>query len=197
MLKSKGQPVLLGLVISRPFHWRHTGRWFAVENQFSLFGPMTAMFAYIYTLAIERAGFKSVGRPTRQRIPFTGCNSATTRSATLPSVSLFMTRPKSPRCWKTAHCSKAGVIIISFRLWLNKFNFNLIRLTRIPKNPPISFKKLDCVNAFLLFKHSLSVRDKTRSSSADEIANVNYLPCPQQRLCVGTQVYQIQWNNAM
>jgi len=32
----------------------------------------------------------------------------------------------------------------------------------------------------------------TRSSSADEIANVNFLSCAQKQLCVGMQVYQIQ-----
>jgi len=31
----------------------------------------------------------------------------------------------------------------------------------------------------------------TRSSSADKIANANFLSCARKRLCVGTQVYQI------
>jgi len=37
----------------------------------------------------------------------------------------------------------------------------------------------------------------TKSSSADEIANVNFLSCARKRLCAGTPVYQTQWNNAM
>ena len=31
----------------------------------------------------------------------------------------------------------------------------------------------------------------TKSSSADEIANVNFVSCARKRLCVGMQVYQI------
>jgi len=54
---------------------------------------------------------------------------------------------------------------------------------------------------------------KTRNSSGDEIANVNFLYdivhvlqntidlcinfATSTRLCVGTHVYQIQWNNAI
>jgi len=40
-------------------------------------------------------------------------------------------------------------------------------------------------------------RINIRSSSADEIANVNFLSCARKRLCVRTQAYQIQWNNTM
>jgi len=72
-----------------------------------------------------------------------------------------------------------------------------------------------CNNVILLFRILLA-EEVTRNSSADETANVNFLYddsvhalrntirlmhkfCHRStwQLCVGTHIYQIQWNNAM
>jgi len=85
-----------------------------------------------------------------------------------------------------------------FMLWRIKFSLSLsTKVWKLEKQPALHDDDDDDGDDAQRFNVSSSCSRRldiriTRGSSADEIANLNFLSCARKRLCVGTQVYRIE-----